>query len=496
MANNNTKYFVINPNYTMYNDENKVVLTSNNIRSLDNDFVAEFISFFPSEVAMVLSFFTGKDTYQQSIEKIAYFLDSTIAEVVDFIDKYICNPESFTTSSGNYNLFIPKNLIIECTDDSLIRNFTIEEFVLNSSNFKSQPRLNKPLGTTFVISNKCVTDCEYCYADRKTKYTPLTTNRIKELIHQAAELGIRDFDLSGGEFFLHPDWDEILETLIYNGYYPYISTKKPINEKDVNKLKSLGVKRIQYSLDSVNIQKLMDTLKVGENYLEAISNSIRLLENADIKVRINGILSNKTAEISDIEDLIIFLQDFSNIEKITLTPAGRSLYKEGYSYSINKKQVQDIDAFLKEKNKDLNRVNIDFGSFVLEDHYKLEDKSGLFNNRATCSGNFSHFIILPDGKVTICEELYWNENFIIGDLATQNIMDVWQSDKAKNLYYKSQESIQKGSNCARCDDFSKCRVPSGVCWRNIINAYGDDKYDYPDPRCPIAPEFENVFYIQ
>lgn len=36
-------------------------------------------------------------------------------------------------------------------------------------------------------------------------------------------------------------------------------------------------------------------------------------------------------------------------------------------------------------------------------------------NGAVCSALNSHLFILPDGKVTICEQLYWNPRFIIGD---------------------------------------------------------------------------------
>lgn len=36
-----------------------------------------------------------------------------------------------------------------------------------------------------------------------------------------------------------------------------------------------------------------------------------------------------------------------------------------------------------------------------------------FFSRSYCSGLFSSLFILPNGKVTMCEELYWYSKFIV-----------------------------------------------------------------------------------
>lgn len=41
---------------------------------------------------------------------------------------------------------------------------------------------------------------------------------------------------------------------------------------------------------------------------------------------------------------------------------------------------------------------------------------------------------MPDGKVTICEELYWHPHFIIGDLKKQTLKEIWNSQKAKDIF--------------------------------------------------------------
>ena len=33
------------------------------------------------------------------------------------------------------------------------------------------------------------------------------------------------------------------------------------------------------------------------------------------------------------------------------------------------------------------------------------------------------------------------------------------------------------------------------CWAEVVKAYGDEHWDYPDPRCKLAPEMKtNLIY--
>lgn len=59
-----------------------------------------------------------------------------------------------------------------------------------------------------------------------------------------------------------------------------------------------------------------------------------------------------------------------------------------------------------------------------------------------------------------------------------------------------QKKINPESYCSKCDVFNLCRHESGgVCWKEVIAAYGSENWDYPDPSCPHAPEIVNNIYI-
>jgi hypothetical protein len=73
-------------------------------------------------------------------------------------------------------------------------------------------------------------------------------------------------------------------------------------------------------------------------------------------------------------------------------------------------------------------------------------------------------------------------------------MEIWKSEKAMSLFYLSQNDINNESVCAKCNNFINCRHFKGVCWKMVIMAYGGNKWDYPDPSCPMSPKPGIEFY--
>lgn len=86
--------------------------------------------------------------------------------------------------------------------------------------------------------------------------------------------------------------------------------------------------------------------------------------------------------------------------------------------------------------------------------------------------------------MTICEELYWHPHFIIGSILNNSIQELWQSDKALSLYYVHQSDISEQSACHDCTQFEECRSLKKVCYRDVVQKYGFDKWDFPDAKCP------------
>ena len=95
-------------------------------------------------------------------------------------------------------------------------------FVWKKLDLTTKRLYSGPLLLTFMLTNQCVTHCKYCYADTSTQIkSPLTTQRMMELIKEASDLQVQQVNLIGGEIFLHKDWKIILKELV-NGVLPRI----------------------------------------------------------------------------------------------------------------------------------------------------------------------------------------------------------------------------------------------------------------------------------
>lgn len=95
---------------------------------------------------------------------------------------------------------------------------------------------------------------------------------------------------------------------------------------------------------------------------------------------------------------------------------------------------------------------------------------------------------MPDGKVTICELMYWNPAFLIGDLREQSIVEVWNSPKAWAIY-NQEMAIRSESRCSSCKVLEFCSNNRRRCVAKVVRAYGDQNADFPDPMCVFAPDF-------
>jgi radical SAM protein with 4Fe4S-binding SPASM domain len=221
-----------------------------------------------------------------------------------------------------------------------------------------------------------------------------------------------------------------------------------------------------------------------------------LYDKYNIQLKINTIITKHNCDFILIDNLLSFLLKHNHINEITIGVAGYSINNSCSNYlSELAPSLNEINSLLKKlrlKYSEIEKINIgDVESF--EDNFRFE-KSDFFT-KAVCTGNLHQFYLLPDGKVTLCEELYWHPKFILGDLTKQSIMEMWQGKQAIDFYNISQDDFKNDSACKTCDEFDYCHLNASVCWKEVMESYGKDKWYYPDPRCPKAPEPKIKKYI-
>ena len=201
-------------------------------------------------------------------------------------------------------------------------------------------------------------------------------------------------------------------------------------------------------------------------------------------MRVNCVLT--PFNLATVPSLIDFLGGLGNVVRISFSPYGRSLFCHRDELFVQDSDLDRVEAEIAERADLYPHMSMSVGATaapVVEDPEKARLNWEL---RSFCTANRDGFVILPDGRVTVCEELYDHSDFIIGDLKAQSVMEMWNSPKALSLIAPDQAAVPEGP-CKTCPTFAECNSVRGRCWRDILKSYGWNKPHYPDPRCPKAP---------
>jgi radical SAM protein with 4Fe4S-binding SPASM domain len=495
----NNDIYMLNPDYKLKSDKNRVVIMNRYTNTVG---VEDFTGFVHPVYAAMLSVFDGEKKYKQVTREISGLLQKDMTAVSKIVTPLLENEEEVHFTFENRHFSFPRQLLVKKTNGVIAPKYNMKEFLIPKKDLDLNSwRLNSPLDILFMVNTLCYTDCVYCYADRRQRMDcQIPLERLKELIKEASDMNMRSFDLSGGELFLYKHWEELLKQFIMNGFKVNISTKIPIGDEIIRKLKELNVNKIQISVDSIVKEELMAMLNVDADYCDRLKQTFRKLDENGMEILTNSQVTSFNE--NSIHLLIDFLLGLKNIKRINIGVAGYSLYKteEDYlQYKPRLEQVEKIEAMVNERKAKYGKTPlISFSGYSKESDLigkKREEKIKSFFDRARCTANFYACVLLPDGKVTICEELYWHPKFIIGDLMIQSIEEVWNSKRALELYHITEDMVSDESACKGCEGFNPCHQYKGVCWKEVLMAYGEDNWDYPDPKCPEAPKPIRQYYL-
>lgn len=435
-------------------------------------------------------------SYSDSVLSISKAFNISESESVKLLEIFLNNKENFGLRYQNKVYRFPKNIIIEESEqkcdpylysDNLFSDFKEEDLDVDTIRY-----IRSPNTLVFMVTNKCVTDCIYCYADKRThvfKYLPF--DLVEKFIAEAHNLCIKEIMLDGGEIFLYPYWKELILLLKkYQFEIGFVSTKMPVKREDLEFLKFHNI-TIQVSLDSTNPQILSSVLNVTQEYHQRIISSIKNMDEMGIRFQIATVINKFNSKVSNLDELNSFLRTLHNLKGWHIRCAFRSLYsREDFNnIKASHESIEQISAWINE-HRDKSKIIIDWDGPNGKKYFASKTGSQGFSG-ARCSANFSNLFILPDGKVTICEQLYWNKHFIIGDLNNQGIEEIWNSDKALRLANPMISEFSDKSPCSKCKIFENCMKFSNRCYADIIKAYGWENTDFPDPRCCYAPPFIN-----
>ena len=317
--------------------------------------------------------------------------------------------------------------------------------------------------------------CKHCYdyQSRSIKKDEMPLDKIKDIIQQSRELGVVQFDITGGEPLLRNDILQIAKLLKENNFEMGLFTNATLLTSDmIDKLIGLEINEFRISLDGFedNHNKFRGLNNAYEKTLEAIEYINKTKTNLTINVIVNSLNKN------EIVPFLNFLTEKKLKSKIdTIIPQGNAtnnnqliLSDDNYCQSLLSLYTKKSKYYKYNKDK----LNIDLR---YRDHIKKKKlKMG-------CGVGNRILFIDSNGDVKFCPTLPQ----ILGNIYKKSLKDIWEGInilQREELQCKYLEDCVYGLICAggcrsRAFEFTgKLDAPDTYECKLLKQVFGYDSY--------------------
>jgi MoaA/NifB/PqqE/SkfB family radical SAM enzyme len=272
--------------------------------------------------------------------------------------------------------------------------------------------LGAPLYVAWQLTNECNLACLHCIEESgpgKAFRDELGRTEIFNILGQLSAQDVPYLSLSGGEPMLHPLFFEMVEHICADGIQLKVETNGHyLSVENCQRLKALGVKAVQVSLDGAT-RETFNRMRVRGDFDRAIQ-GIRTLRDSGVPIEINYSPTRfNVHEIGAAVDLACELGAYSFYTGRTMHTG--NAVKTWHLLAPSEQQYEAYFDVLRTKSSEYRgrmRVYFHEQGLLEELRYRLQHPAALL-------------IVLPNGLVKIVNAL----PFICGDLRRQPLEEVW-----------------------------------------------------------------------
>lgn len=346
-------------------------------------------------------------------------------------------------------------------------------------------KLDAPLSLNYNVATSCPFSCMYCYHPLNKIEPYIALPRLKNVLSQFKDSGCESVMLSGGDPMARPDVDDIMEYLHSINLFYTLSTKSIIPNKRIDKLiTKAGLDRIQISLDSSRSDIVEKLIGAPPGYFNKCISQISYMISSGIDVRAKSVLTSYNA---DYLDEYFELLDSLGVRHVQIIGYGRSGSRHVDSLFPTEGQMSKATECVARAKIKYPNMCIVGGEYSIQNVEPVGEDCPIFDKRSVCNAGRFCVTMLPNGEVTVCEQLPYDKRYIIGDLSKENLMDWWNGDDVKRwLSPPSRDLFSDGVPCKTCEKeiYNKCHQRYSRCLRFCREYYGST--EMPDTRCPKA----------
>lgn len=255
---------------------------------------------------------------------------------------------------------------------------------------------------SLFVTNRCNSKCKTCYIWKQKPKVDLPVEIIKKILDDPTTKRC-EFTLSGGEFFLHPNYEEILD-LFENRKFNVFSNGL-CKEKIIKAVNQYNIKNLYLSL---NGNAVNNKLTRGVNNYSHVIQLINKLKNK-VLITVNCTISPWST-----------FNDFIHVKKLC--------------DKNNVKLQLGIYSSLKflDTKYNINKIDERIGANISEEY--IRKYNNWYDGKVSfpCNSLRIYCIVYPDGSVPLCP----NKDIVLGNVNTYKLSKIWKSTKSRNIRSK------------------------------------------------------------
>jgi radical SAM protein with 4Fe4S-binding SPASM domain len=266
-----------------------------------------------------------------------------------------------------------------------------------------------------AVTGRCNLRCKHCYAANLNEVQALDIGTIDNLAQQAAELGVVQFDLTGGEPLLRQDLFTICEILKDKGFEVALFTNGTLlSPETIERLVELEINQFRISLDG--FEESHDALRGHGTHAKTIK-AIEYLRRLDVPLVVNTILNKLNA--SEITQFMSHMKERYgvSVRVDTVVPVGSASTHKDLVLS----QKNYTESLLPVFGKGTEYYDYNIGKLNLSGEKKQYLVNGIYD--VGCGVACRMLYVESDGSVKFCPTL----PHVLGNVFDDSIKDIWES---------------------------------------------------------------------
>ncbi len=327
--------------------------------------------------------------------------------------------------------------------------------------FLSEKKVFGPpsLNLQWHITDCCNFRCKHCYQEtyssEELPFQALNNivEQYKELLDKTVQISkpfpVRGhINVTGGEPFVRDDFIELLEILSANrDYFSFgiLSNGSYIDEKMAEKLRDLGVRNVQVSIEG--LKKTNDKIRAPGSFDDAVSALKNLVRVGGIVTGISFTASQKNyREFSKVARLGCYL-GVAMVWSDRLVPYGSGINMDCLSPEETREYVNSLYKAKKEAKQGNFRTRIGTHRAL---QFLGTDEQDANEQPYHCGAAEKVFIIMPNGDLCPCRRM----PIIVGNVMRNPLKELFYTNDLF-LKLRDRENISKG--CEDCLYKLQCR---------------------------------------